>query len=96
MHLDSICLRQEQVKNINLSLEKHETTMKQMLTSNDCSLLSKLKGIIEIISKLEQDIERTVLHGQLIDSMSFNISSERLLQQIHVLGNMGEPCKSSF
>ncbi len=88
---DNISLRQQDVKNIYLSLNRCLEEGEDVLTLNDFAALSQCKTIIEKSEKLETENIEYHQQTQLIGSIPFNISSQTLLEVINDLGTVGAP-----
>jgi hypothetical protein len=94
---DNIYLRQEDVKNINSSLNRCLEEGRHILTLNDFAALSQSKTIIEKMKKLEtESIDEYRQQGHLIDSIPFRISSQTLREIISTSGVVGAPRESLY
>ncbi|CAF0963502.1 unnamed protein product [Rotaria sordida] len=87
---DHIYSKQEDLSNINSSLNKCLEEGRHILTLNDFAALSQSKTIIDQMKKLE--IESVEYHHQahLTDSIPFHISIQILLEMIKTSGIIGE------
>lgn len=91
MHRDNISLRQQDVKNINLSLNRCLEEGEQVLTFNDFATLSQSRTVIGKVEQLETENVEYHRQAQLIGTIPFNISSQRLFEMVDVLGTVGIP-----
>ncbi|CAF0797846.1 unnamed protein product [Rotaria sordida] len=93
---DHIYSKQEDLSNINSSLNKCLEEGRHILTLNDFAALSQSKTIIDQMKKLE--IESVEYHHQahLTDSIPFHIAIQTLLEMIKTSGIIGEIPAPSF
>jgi hypothetical protein len=89
-------LRQEDVKNINSSLNKCLEEGHHVLTLDDFAALSQSNTIIEKIKKLETEINAYCNQTQLIDSVPFHISNQKLFEMINTSGTIEAPREFLF
>jgi hypothetical protein len=73
------------VKNIKSSSNRCLEEARHVLTLNDFAALSQSESIIEKMKKLETESVEYHQQPQLIDSISFHISSQTLLEMINAL-----------
>jgi hypothetical protein len=94
MYRDNIYLRQENLKNINSSLNKCSEEGRCVLTLDDFAALSRSKAIIEKMTNLE--IESVDYHHQTqpTDSAPVDISAQKIFEMIDILGIICEPRKA--
>ncbi|CAF3062988.1 unnamed protein product [Rotaria sp. Silwood2] len=93
---DNIYSKQENLNNINSSLKKCLEEGRHILTLNDFAALSRSKGIIDKMKKVENENVEHHHYDHLTDSISFHISIQTLLEMINTAGIVGEIPAPSF
>ncbi|CAF3661028.1 unnamed protein product [Rotaria sp. Silwood1] len=88
--------KQEDLNNINSSLKKCLEDGRHTLTLNDYAALTRSKAIIDKIKNLENENVEHYHCDHLVDSISFHISIQTLLEMIDTSGIVGEILAPSF
>ncbi len=89
-------MRQEDVKNINSSLNRCFEEGHRVLTLDDFAALSQSNTIIEKIKKLKTENNEYHHQTQLIDSVPFRMFNKTLLEMINTSGTVEAPREFLF
>ncbi|CAF3103381.1 unnamed protein product [Rotaria sp. Silwood2] len=96
IYRDNIYLRQDNLKNINSSLNKCLEEGRCVLTLNDFAALAQSKAIIEKMNNLEVESVEYQHQTQLTDSVQVDISIQKIFEMISTFGTIWKPPTPSF